>query len=394
MDVGGSRAFRVPKPRMWIEQREGTANMTVSTHDAAAHAAKLHESALIIDGHSDILMPIADGKIRLDKWAAVPDPAVWEPPLGIEGSARGDVAGFSPHTYYFGPIGQYSIPQFLAAALTVQVCAIYLEDHHLEHALQRALEMIWCFHREVDENPDFELVATVADIHRIERQGRCGGILALEGLEALESDLRFLDLFYRLGLRMASLTHNRRNPFADGTQHCVQTGGLTDLGMQAIRYMNELGIVVDLAHLNQTGFWEVLEITGDPVVLSHRSPRQLFPLRPEDSPLHTVLDLSRGRERLEALAGNGGVFGIIFYGQTDIDDIVADIEYVIDLVGPDHIGLGSDLYGLDAAPRGLEDIAKLPALTEALVQRGHSDDVILKFLGGNYLRVFEQVWGQ
>ena len=72
---------------------------------------------------------------------------------------------------------------------------------------------------------------------------------------------------------------------------------------------------------------------------------------------------------------------------------MADIEHVIDLVGPDHVGLGSDLYGLSSAPKGLEDISKVPAVTECMVRRGHSDEVILKVLGGNFMRVFQQVWG-
>jgi membrane dipeptidase len=93
-----------------------------------------------------------------------------------------------------------------------------------------------------------------------------------------------------------------------------------------------------------------------------------------------------------ALADNGGVFGVFFLTHETVDDVVDDIEYVIELIGPDHVGLGSDLYGLESAPAGLEDISKIPVITERLVQCGHSDDVILKFLGGNYLRVFEQAW--
>jgi membrane dipeptidase len=96
---------------------------------------------------------------------------------------------------------------------------------------------------------------------------------------------------------------------------------------------------------------------------------------------------------LEALAKNGGVFGIFFLGQTDVEDVVKDFEHVMHVIGPDHVGLGSDLYGLEWAPKGLEDISRMPALTECLVQRGHSDDVIRKILGGNFLRVFREVWG-
>ena len=156
------------------------------------------------------------------------------------------------------------------------MCAIYLRDNDLERALQRGLEMTWWLHREAADNPQFEVITTVADLRRVKAEGKCGGILSFEGFEPLGFDLRFLDLWYRLGLRMASLTHSRRNFFGDGTQRGVQTGGLTDAGKQAVRRMNELGIVVDLGHLNQVGFWEVIELSTQPVVFSHTAPRRYF----------------------------------------------------------------------------------------------------------------------
>ena len=156
--------------------------------------------------------------------------------------------------------------------------------------------------------------------------------------------------------------------------------------------MNELGIVIDLGHMNQVGFWEILELSKDPVLLTHTHGRQLFPAAAVESNWHPARDVSRGHERLKALAAKGGVMGVIFYGMTDLEDVVADIEYVLDLVGPNHVGIGSDYYGVAGAPAGLPTIAFLPNLTHALVKRGHSDETILKILGGNFLRVFEQVW--
>lgn len=361
-----------------------------SVTDAAAHAAELHRQAIVIDCHSDILMPIADGYVRLGQQVAIPDPAEWRPPFGMS-KAPSEFTPW-PRGDNFGPIGQYSLPQFLAGGLTAEVCAIFVEDHQLDYALKRSLEMVYWLHREASENEAFEIVRTAADIRRLKAEGKCGGIMALEGLEPLGQDLKLLDVFHKLGLRMACLTHNRRNCFADGTQHGVKAGGLTEMGRQAVRRMNELGVVVDVAHIDQAGFMETLEITTAPVVLSHRSPKKLFPLQPTDSPLHPGYDVSRGRERLEALAQNGGVFGVFFIFNESIEEVVADIEYMLELTGPDHIGLGSDLYGLQSSPKGLEDISQLPRLTEQLVRRGHSDEFILKVLGGNSMRVFEQVW--
>ncbi|NCF64825.1 MAG: hypothetical protein GWP61_02555 [Chloroflexi bacterium] len=105
------------------------------------------------------------------------------------------------------------------------------------------------------------------------------------------------------------------------------------------------------------------------------------------------LELPRDRSMLEALSSNGGVLGLIWFGHRDIDSVVQDIETALEVMGPDHIGLGSDHFGLELAPIGLEDISKAPSITQKLVERGHDDETILKFLGGNYLRVFEEVWG-
>ncbi len=358
--------------------------------DVSERARELHERAVVIDCHSDILIPIADGFVRMNQDVAPPDPAGWTPPFEIGGESPG-FAGW-PHDDQFGCIGQYGLPHFRRGGLTAQVCAIFVKDHELDVALRRSLDMVWWLHREVEANDDLELVTTAADIRRLTDGGQVGAVMALEAVEQLGQDVRLLDVFYKLGVRMACLTWNRRNQFADGTQHHVSTGGLTDLGRQAVRRMNELGMIVDVGHINQVGFWETLEITDAPVVLSHRSPRAFFPLKPEDSRFHPAYDVSRGRERLEALAQNGGVFGVFLLGAKDVDDVVDDIEYVIDLVGPDHAGLGSDLYGLHNAPEGLEEIGKVPAITECMVARGHSDEVILKVLGENFMRVFEQVW--
>lgn len=355
----------------------------------SAHAAALHQRALVIDGHSDLLMSIADGKARLGQPTPVPDPAQWTPPPEVVQAAGGLM---SPHSHYFGSAGHYSLPQLRAGGVTVQVFAIYLTDAQLDHALQRALDMAWWLHREAEENMDFELVTHMADIHRLKAAGKIGGLLSFEGLEPLGSEPRLLDLFYKLGLRMAGLTHNRRNAFADGMQFDARTGGLSAAGREIVQRMNELGIVIDLAHLNQAGFWDVLELSRQPVLLTHSSARQYFPDGPDPRRRYPPGDITHSRERLEALARNGGVFGAIFFRQAGLDDIVADIDFLVERAGPDHVALGSDFYGPQDAPADLPDIARLPALTEALARRGYADDVILKILGGNYLRVFEQVW--
>jgi membrane dipeptidase len=359
---------------------------------AIERAQALHRDAIVIDGHSDVLMVIADGKMRLGERIEIPPPDMWQPPLGWVESDEAKLYDFSPHTAYFQTMGHYDLPRFVAGGMTAQACAIFIDRNHLDRPLHRALEMTYWLRREAEENPGFELITQVEQIHQVKGGGKTGGFLSFEGFEPLESDLKLLDVFYDLGLRMASMTHSRRNFFADGTQMGVRTGGLSKPGQQAVKRMNELGIVIDLCHLNQPGCWEVLERSEAPVVLSHTSPRKFFPEDPCTSPLYPDIVDERSRQLLDAIAANGGVVGVIAYNQLDLDSFVDDLDYVIRAVGPDHAAVGTDYFGIERAPDGFTTIADLPNLTAKMVERGFADDVIRKVLGENYLRVFRQVW--
>jgi membrane dipeptidase len=364
--------------------------MTATTE--RTHVQNLHRDAIIIDGHSDILMAIADGKMRLGERVELPPHEGWRPPLGMTASEETKLYDFSPHTAYFQTMGHYDLPRFLEGGLTAQAFAIFIDNAHLDRPLHRTLEMIYWLRREAEEHDEFELVTSIADLHRIKQEGKSGGFLTFEGFESLESDLKLLDVFCDLGLRMASLTHSRRNFFADGTQMGVKTGGLSKPGHDAITRMNELGIVIDLAHLNVSGSWEVVKRSEAPVVLSHCSPRKYFPEDPTTSPLYPDIVDERSRPLLDAIAETGGLVGIIAYNQPDLDAFIDDVDFVICAVGPDHVGLGTDFFGIERAPTGFQTMAELPNLTAGLVARGYSDEVIRKVLGENYLRVFDQVW--
>jgi membrane dipeptidase len=370
----------------------------ISQQKIDRRVARLQREAIIIDGHSDILIPVTEGKMALGDRPDVPDPTTWQPPMGLDKHPFTHF-GMGPHTIYFGPMGQYDIPRFKEGGLTAQVCAIYLDDDKLGDGLRHGLEMAWHLRHAAVQHPEFELITSAADIRRLKEEGKTGAILSFEGCEALSADIRLLDLYHALGLRIASLTHTRRNIYADGCYAAEQQGGLTSLGKQLIRRMEELKIVVDLVHISHIGFWEILDITSAPLILSHSTPTMFPNTDPAaETPLpgfpQPRLELPRDRDMLEAIASRGGVLGLIWVLHADLDGVVRDIETALEVMGPDHIGLGSDLYGLELAPRGLEDISKVPALTRRLVERGHSDEMIVKFLGGNYHRVFEQVWGE
>ena len=365
--------------------------------NVAEHAAALHRESIVIDGHSDILMPVSDGKMKLDERVELPEPATWEPPQGLD---IGPLAqfGMSAHTAWFGCMGQYDLPRWREGGVTSQLCAIYLDDEQLNNPLHRGLEMTWNLHHEIERLDDLVLATTVADIRRAKADDRVALVFSFEGCEALGADARFIDLYHKLGLRAASLTHTRRNLFADGCWAADSQGGLTNAGKALVDRLEELRIVVDLVHIGERGFWEILERVERPVILSHTTPT-MFPNSDPSSRLaggalpRTRLEMPRDRPMLEAIAENGGVLGLIHITHRNLEEVVDDIETALEVMGPDHIGLGSDHYGAEMAPEGLEHIGKVPAITECLVRRGHSDEVVRKFLGENYLRVFESVWG-
>ena len=156
-----------------------------SSESIEQHSSRLHREAIIIDGHSDILMAVADGKLRLGDSPAVPSPDDWTPPLGWQMPPMAKMYGFSPHTAYFQTLGQYDIPRMIAGGLTAQAMAVYIGDEHVEVALHRALEMIYWMRRDAAEQNAFTFVTTVADLHAVKRTGSTGGILTFEGFEPL-----------------------------------------------------------------------------------------------------------------------------------------------------------------------------------------------------------------
>ncbi len=361
--------------------------MTEASSRAAAR--ELHRRAIVIDGHSDILMPLADGRMRLAERVEVELPEGWQGTAFAPRHQQATPYQLSPYTMWFQCMGQYDIPRFREGGLTAQVMAIYIDDADLARPLERALDMAAAFHRELAANPDMLLHATsAADIRRAKAEGKTALLLSFEGGEPLGRNLNLLEIFYRLGLRMISLTHSRRNELADGTQLNIQTGGLTRLGRELIGRMNDLGILIDLAHLSDPGIWEILELSRDPVLLTHTNVRAGAPGYRAGL---TEIDPQRGTSKLRALAERGGVAGVIFWGQPSLEAVADEIEAAIQHAGDDHVALGSDFYGREQAPRGLEDIGQLPALTEELLRRGYGEPTVLKILGGNLLRVFEQV---
>ena len=228
-----------------------------------------------------------------------------------------------------------------------------------------------------------------SDIREAKEAGKLAAILMIENSEAVERSLNILRSLYMLGVRSIGLTHNLNTWASAGNDEEDLGGGLTRFGMALVKEMNRLGMLVDVSHISERGFWDVLEISEHPVIASHsncktlcRHPRNL------------------SNEQLKALAANGGVVGITFVpgfitadGWTKMPplaQLLNHFAYAIDIAGIDHVGIGSDF---DGGGDLLKDAGEFIKIAEGLSDRGYSDEDIRKVLGENHLRVFEAVCG-
>lgn len=280
-----------------------------------------------------------------------------------------------------------------AVFFSVYVGAEYVQGNRAAH---QALEMFDAvLHGIVERYPnDFLFARTADDVELAHRQGKIAALIGVEGGHAIEDSLGVLRDFYALGARYMTLTHVNTNNWADSSgdvdnpkvQH---HNGLTDFGRQVIAEMNRLGMIVDISHVSDKTFWDVLAASRAPVFASHSSCRALC-----DVPRNMTDDM------IQALARKGGVIQINFYAgfltlrktpPANLDDVVAQIDHAVTVGGIDAVGIGSDFDGIDRPPVGLEDVSRFPNLTRALLAKGYSAEDIRKIYGGNTLRLMRAV---
>ncbi|MBI5858439.1 MAG: membrane dipeptidase [Sphingobacteriales bacterium] len=311
---------------------------------------------------------------------------------------------------------------------------------------------IWCdgnkqnpyawANREIDtvlawtnRNPDRMIQAfTTADIKKAAKENKLAVLLGVEGGHMMENDLNKLEALYKRGVRYMTVTWNNSTPWAssalDETTRAdsLKHKGLTEFGKQVIKKMNEWGMLVDLSHVGEQTFWDIIAITEKPVLVSHSCVYALCPHR------RNLKD-----EQIKAVAKNGGVIHLNFYSgfldpafearsdaftakhKTEMDSLlkvnsepyfmqvylfnkypdevkglrpplsllIDHLDYMVKLAGVDHVGLGSDFDGVNSLPEGLEGVEDFPKITDELVKRGYNKKDIRKILGGNLLRVFK-----
>jgi membrane dipeptidase len=369
---------------------------------ASDRARQIHQRAVVWDAHMDSLQRVLIDGVD----------------LGRKGEAQADLV------------------RWKEGGVDVQVFAVWVDTvYGRHHAARRSLQQIDAFHELLERYPELiELARTADDIRRIVDEGKLAALLAIEGGLSIQNDLALLRTYHRLGATSMTLTHSATIDWADSSTDTPRWGGLNDLGRDVIREMNRLHMVVDVSHVSDNTVRAVLDVSSDPIIASHSSVRALC-----DHPRNLTDALIR------AIADAEGVIGINFYAgflcqeynerfsashgdlltalneahdlaPDELDDFAAErmrsfwgaqlprpafdrivehIDYIVQLVGADHVGIGSDLdSGPIPTPEGLDTVSDYPRITEALLQRGYAVGDIEKILGGNFLRVFEQVTGR
>jgi len=331
--------------------------------------------------------------------------------------------------------GHVDIPRMREGGLDAVFFSIWVPSKVTgPEAVKRALRQIDAVREQVRRHPnDLQLATTAAKVRDATWQGKIAALMGMEGGHMIDDDLGLLRLYAALGVRYLTLSHFLNNNWADASTDKPKHNGLTGFGKEVVRELNRLGVMVDISHVSDKTFYEALAVTRAPVIASHSSCRAI-----SDHPRNM------SDEQLRALAKNGGViqinYELIFLSQQARDvkrargervevtnqellrrcgeneacqilegqrldseemtagklpkvtweKIVEHIDHAVKLAGPDHVGLGSDFDGA-SMPIGLEDCSKLPRLTDALLKKGYLEKDVEKILGGNLLRVMEQV---
>ena len=363
---------------------------------ALAHARDLLKKIILADGHNDV------------PWSIRNDP-----------QARGDVA-----KYRFDkklPLADVDIPKMRAGLVAAQVHAAYLPTD-IAHPATVTLEQIDIIHQIEALHADVFLpVRQVSDIAKAKKLGKIASITSVEGGVGLEGSLSPLRQWHALGMRVMTLCHNGTLPWIDSATDIRRHGGLTVFGRQVVRELNRLGVLVDLSHGSPQAALHAIDASRAPIALTHSNAFALTN-HPRNAP----------DDVLRALAKNGGIVMATFvpafirqktwdallpfndeYGKAkaglppsalndakrlslaeweqDGAALLCDhIEYMTNIVGIDHIGIGSDFYG-GPNPPGLEDASKFPNLFAELIMRGWSDSALAKIAGKNFIRVLTEV---
>lgn len=321
-------------------------------------ARELHGESIVVDGHAGTLFDIAQ-KTR----------------------------PFSEQSSH----GHIDAPRLKESGVRCVVMSAFLYDRtYPMRGVKAGLEYVDVFNS-LSSVPGFRLARNAGEIENAAKQGDTSLVLSFEGGEFLDGSIEALRMFHRLGLRALGLTWNDRNALGDGAAESGTRGGLTRFGRLVVKECESLGMLVDVSHLSEAGFWDVIDAAEGPVVASHSNCHALYA-----HPRNLTDD------QIEAIGEAGGVVAVSFNpdymadpGQEALLDTVCDhIAHAVDVAGEGAVGIGSDFDSFAGGePAPLSSIDKLPLLTAELLRRGLSSRAVADILGGNWLRVMRAVMG-
>ena len=288
------------------------------------------------------------------------------------------------------PGTQSDLPKFREGGLDVQVFSAWIPMSKLRSSYSFTVDQIERLHSlERDYPEDIEFGNKHDDIIRIVSEGKICGLIGIEGGTAVENDLDNVNRFFDMGVRYIGLTWNNSNLIASSARDEVERGiqgGLTDFGVQVVQRMDEVGMIIDISHLGEASFWDVIETSKNPIIASHSN---VYSINPH---YRNLTD-----EQIKAIAKSGGVVQVSFHnsflGGSSLQLIFDHIDYIKNLVGVDYVGIGSDFDGGINPPAELSDVTMYPALTKKMLAEGYTQDEVRKILGLNFLRVYKQVCG-
>jgi len=316
----------------------------------------VHQNVMLIDLHNDVLEKVVKG-------------------------------------YDFGVLNSTNhsdLPRFYKGGVDVQLMALWVSPtQYPNNPFQQTLRMIDSFKVQLNKyNSLMAQARNSREIDSLTKLGKFTAILCVEGGHSIEDDINKLDSLYKLGVRYLTITWNNSTSWATSAQDPQSaTRGLSEFGRQVIRYMDSIGMIIDVSHVGLKTIDDILEVTVNPIIASHSGVKALR------NHYRNLTD-----QQIIKIAQKGGVIGVIFYppylttsSTATIKNVIDHIDYIKNLVGIDYIALGSDFDGIERVVVGLEDVSKFPNLTEALLRRGYSISDIKKIYGENFLRVFRQV---
>ena len=331
----------------------------------------IHDRAFVIDLHNDLMEMISGGGFKYQL--------------------------ADRHT---PPNGQTDIPRLRDGGVDAQIFAIWISPTTYTSStwFSTSVRFLDTLKAQVGRNSgDIGLVTRSDSVTALNQRKKIAGIVVVEGGHSIENKIENLKWFYNAGVRVMTITWNNSPTWTDGTPWAVsaqdesQKGiktGLGEFGKQVVRTMDSLGMIIDVSHVGPSTVDSILATSKNPIIASHSG---AYALR---SHYRNLTDA-----QIRAIAARGGVIGVVFYptflvssGTARLSDVVRHIDYIKNLVGVDYVAYGSDFDGMDGdSPVGLEDVSHFPALTEALLQKGYTEQDVRKILGENFLRVFRAV---